>query len=448
MTNNFDKTNRKQKITVGLDIGTTKVCALVAENDFQTKTLKILGIGITESEGLNRGVVVNIDRTVKSIKAAISQAEQQSGVKVEEVVIGIAGDHIESFQTTGIVGISNQTREISKADVNRLLDDTRNIAIPSERTIIHIIPQEFIIDGQDGVLDPIGMSGVRMEAKVHIVTGLSTAIQNMYRCVERAGLKVKHLVLEPLASSKAILSSEEKEVGVALIDIGGGTSDIAIFEENIIRYTSVFAIAGKQVTDDIRKVLGIVVSQAERIKRDYGHCYVPGIMKDEVIMIPGISGRKPLEISKIDLCRIIQPRMEEIFEFAYAEIKKSGFDNRLGAGVVITGGNTLIRGIDELASAVFDKPVKIGYPSGITYSGLAPEVESPVYSTAVGLAVYGLDDEEDDTDTIEIKKDNIEASVTAKSELTDKSNSNDEKKDVKKGFKEKLTKTIDWLKEI
>lgn len=400
LENKENKAN-PQSITVGLDIGTTKVCALVAANDKATKTLKILGFGITESEGLNRGVVVNIDKTVKSIKTAIQQAEQQSGIKVEEVVVGIAGDHIESFQTSGIVGISNPTKEISQADVDRLLDDTRNVAIPSERTIIHIIPQEFIIDGQDGIHDPVGMSGVRMEAKVHIVTGLSTAISNIHRCVERAGLKVKNVVLEPLASSQAILSPEEKEVGVALIDIGGGTTDIAIFEENIIRYTAVFGVAGKQVTDDVRKVLGIVISQAERIKREYGHCFEDSIMKDEVIMIPGIAGRKPMEISKKQLCQILQPRMEEIFEFAMAEIRKSGFENRLGAGVVLTGGNTLIRGADELAAAIFGMPVKIGYPSGITYTGLAPEVESPVYSTAVGLAIYGLDDEAAEVETID-----------------------------------------------
>ncbi len=385
-------------ITVGLDIGTTKVCALVAANDPVTKTLKILGFGITESEGLNRGVVVNIDKTVKSIKTAIQQAEQQSGIKVEDVVVGIAGDHIESFQTSGIVGISNPMKEISQTDVDRLLEDTRNVAIPSERTIIHIIPQDFIIDGQDGIHDPIGMSGVRMEAKVHIVTGLSTAITNIHKCVERAGLRVKNIVLEPLACSQAILTPEEKEVGVALIDIGGGTTDIAIFEENIIRYTAVFGVAGKQVTDDVRKVLGVVVSQAERIKREYGHCFEDSIMKDDVIMIPGIAGRKPMEISKTQLCKIVQPRVEEIFEFALAEIRKSGFEHKLGAGIVLTGGNTLIRGIDELAAAIFNMPVKIGYPSGITYTGLAPEVESPVYSTAVGLAIYGL---EGDAGTVE-----------------------------------------------
>ncbi|HPP40655.1 MAG TPA: cell division protein FtsA [Candidatus Kapabacteria bacterium] len=441
------------EITVGLDIGTTKLCALVAANDYSTKTLKILGFGIIESEGLNRGVVVNIDRTVKSIKAAVQQAEQQSGIKIEEVVVGIAGDHIESFQTSGIVGISNPTREISKSDVDRLLEDTRNFAIPADRTILHIIPQEFIIDGQDGIHDPVGISGVRMEAKVHIVTGLTTAITNIHRCVERAGLRVKKIVLEPLASSQAILTPEEKEVGVALIDIGGGTTDIAIFEEDIIRYTAVFGVAGKQVTDDIRKVLGIVASQAERIKREYGHCFEDSIMKDEIIMIPGIAGRKPMEISKRQLCRIIQPRMEEIFEFALAEIRKSGYEHKLGAGVVITGGNSLIRGADELASAVFGMPVKIGYPSGMTYTGLATEVESPVYSTAVGLALLGLDGsgtyvETIDHSILENRINQVSTAQEAEKTAKEQNEETDSKDSINKSEKKEKTEKSSVFKKI
>ncbi|MFW6232958.1 MAG: cell division protein FtsA, partial [Bacteroidota bacterium] len=377
-------------IVVGLDIGTSKICALVAAPDQTPDNLKILGIGIAESEGLNRGVVVNIDRTVKSIRNVIEQAEQQSGIKIEEVVVGIAGDHIESFQTRCIVGISDQNSEISKADVQRLLDDAKKVAIPSDRRILHVIPQDFIIDGQDGIHDPVGMSGVRMEANVHVVTGLSTAIQNIHKCVERNGLKAKEIVLEPIASSHSVLTSEEKEVGVALVDIGGGTTDVAIFEENIIRYTSVIGIGGRQVTDDIRKGLGVIVNQAEKVKREFGHSHESSILRDDVFMIPGIGGRKPMEIRKSELCRIIQPRMEEIFEFAMAEIRRSGFDQRLGAGVVITGGTTLLQGTDELAQEVYQMPVKIGIPSGITYSGLAPEVESPIYATSVGLALYGM----------------------------------------------------------
>lgn len=387
-----------EDILVGLDIGTSKICALVTSRDRETGNLKILGIGITESAGLDRGVVVNIEKTVKTIRKVIDQAEQQSGIKIVEVVVGIAGDHIESLQTRGIVGISNPNNEITKQDVKRLIEDTKHIAIPAERRIIHVMPQDYIIDGQDGITDPIGMSGVRMEANVHIVTGQVTSIQNIHKCCERAGLKVKDLVLEPMASSKAILTSEEKEVGVAIVDIGGGTTDIAIFEENVIRWTSVFALAGKHVTDDIRRGLGIVASQAEKIKRDFGHTYQDAIMEDDLFMIPGIGGRPPTEINKSMLCKIIEPRMAEIFEFAYAEIKRSGYLPRLGAGIVLTGGTTLLQGSEELAREIFGMPVKIGIPSGITYTGLAPEVESPIYSTAVGLALYSFekDNEEDE----------------------------------------------------
>jgi cell division protein FtsA len=381
----------KPKVTAGLDIGTSKVCAIIATAGDEPDNLNILGIGITESEGLNRGVVVNIEKTVNSIQKVIEQAEQQAGMKVDDVVVGIAGDHVESFQTKGIIGISNPNKEITNYDVDRVLEESRNIKIPAERKILHVMPQEFIIDGQDGITDPVGMSGVRLEANVHVVTGLVTALQNIERCVERIDLNVRDIVLEPLASSYAVLDNEEKEVGVALIDIGGGTTDIAIFEENIIRFTSVFGIAGKQLTDDIRKGLGVIASQAERVKREYGHAFMDTIHKDEVFMIPGIGGRKPMEVTKSYLCRIIQPRLEEILEFAFSEIKRSGYAGSLGAGVVITGGTALIRGVEELATDIFNMPVKIGMPKGISYSGLVPEITSPVYSTAVGLALYGID---------------------------------------------------------
>lgn len=393
MTNaqsNINSSINDNNIVVGLDIGTSKIIALVAQKSQSGNNLNILGLGISESEGLNRGVVVNIERTVNAIRKVIDQAEQQSGIKINEVVVGIAGDHIESFKSMGLVGISSPNKEISEADVRRSLDEARQVAIPSERRILHVIPQSYVIDGQDGIYDPIGMSGVRMETNVHIVTGLETAIRNIYTCVERAGLAVKDLVLEPLACSYGVLSAEEKEVGVALIDIGGGTTDIAIFEENIIRYTSVIGIAGRQVTDDIRKGVGIILAQAERVKKEFGHAFIGSIHKDEVFMIPGINGRNPIEMSKSILCNIIQPRMEEIFEFALAEIEKSGYLNKLGAGLVITGGSTLLRGSEELAQEIFRMPVKIGMPSGITYSGLGPEIENPVYSTAVGLATFGL----------------------------------------------------------
>lgn len=377
-------------VIVGLDIGTTKVCAIVAARKRGSNGMTVLGIGESPSEGLNRGVVVNIEKTVRSIQQAVQQAEQQSGVRIEDVIVGIAGDHIQSFPTMGIVGISNPEKEITKADVERLLDETRKIALPSDRKILHIIPQDFIIDGQDGITDPVGMSGIRMEANVHVVTGLVTAAQNIYRCVERAGMKVSNLVLQPLASSYAVLDHEEKEIGVALIDIGGGTTDIAVFEGGIIRHTALFGIAGKQITDDVRRGLGIIASQAERVKQEYGHALQTSIMRDEMFMIPGVGGRKPMEVTKSLLCDIIQPRMEELLEFALAEIRRSGYSQNLSAGLVLTGGGALLRGIDELAYQITGMPVKIGIPSGFGDGGLAPEIENPRYATGVGLIGYAM----------------------------------------------------------
>lgn len=382
-----------RNVVVGLDIGTSKVCALIAEPDNSTPgaDIKILGCGVSESFGLNRGVVVNIDKTVETIKIALDEAEKQAGIKVSEVIVGIAGDHIESFETNGVVGVSNENQIVSKHDVERLIEETKKLRLPPERKILHVIPQEFVVDGQDGISEPVGMSGVRLAADVHVVTGLSTAVQNIYRCVELAGRKVKRVVLEPLASSYAALDEEEKEVGVALVDIGGGTTDIAIFEENVIRFTSVFGIAGKQVTDDIRKGLGILASQAEQVKREFGAAHCDSLPDDDdLFMIKGIGGRKPLEVEKSLLCQIIGPRMEEIFEFALAEIRRSGYSGSLGAGVVVTGGSSLIRGCEDLASEVFGAPVKIGFPRAASFSGLGPEIQSPVFSTAAGLALYGI----------------------------------------------------------
>jgi cell division protein FtsA len=389
-TTNTTIASKGRNFVVGLDIGTTKICAIVAEVHDDDGSMTVVGIGKSPSEGLNRGVVVNIEKTINSIRDAVEQAQQQSGVGIEEVIVGIAGDHIQSFQTTGIVSISNPNREITQHDVNRLLEETRKIALPADRRILHIIPQDYIIDGQDGIKEPVGMSGIRMEARVHVVTGLVTAAQNIYRCVERVGLRVRDIVLEPIASSYSVLDDEEKEVGVALIDIGGGTTDIAIFEEGIIRHTAVFGIAGRQVTDDIRKGLGILAKEAERVKREYGHTYMRSLMQDEVFMIPGVGGRKPLEFTKSMLCQIVQPRMEELLEFAFAEIRRSGYVELLSAGVVLTGGGSLLRGTEELASEIFGLPIKIGIPVGCGQEGLAPEIENPQYATGIGLIRYGV----------------------------------------------------------
>lgn len=393
--------NRSDRdIIVGLDIGTSKVCAVVARPDPENPGgVHVLGVGSAPSDGLNRGVVVNIEKTVRSISAAIEGARSQSGVDIDRVIVGIAGDHIESFPSRGVVTISDPEQVVSQADVDRLLADARKISLPSDRRILHVIPQEYIIDGQVGISDPVGMSGLRMEANVHVITGLSTAAQNIHRCVERAGLEVERLVLEPLGSSYAVLDEDEREVGVGLIDIGAGTTDIAIFEDNTIRHTSVVGIAGHMVTNDIRKGLGIIGEQAERIKREYGYAYGAMILNDESFMIPGIGGRKPMEVTRSMLARIIQPRMEEILEIALGEMQRSGFVRHLSAGVVLTGGGALLRGSAELAAEVLGMPVKIGIPSGFSGGALAPEVESPIYATGVGLVLQRLEElaEEEET---------------------------------------------------
>lgn len=377
-------------IAVGLDIGTTKVCAIVASPDeAHPGKLSILGIGRSSSDGLTRGVVTNIDKTVKSIQTAIRDAEAQSGVKISAVTVGIAGDHIQSFQSRGVVAISRPDNEITQQDVERLIEDTKRVALPSDRRIIHVIPQQFIVDGQDGIYDPVGMSGVRMEAVVHIITGLVTAAQNIYKCIQRAGLQVNDMVLEPLASSYAVLDDEEKEVGVALLDIGGGTTDLAVFEERTIRHTAVIGIAGKKVTDDVRKGFGILTEQAEHLKQQHGFAYMPALVNNEPIVLPGIGGRPPIDIDKRLLCQVIQPRMEEILEIAGMEIKRSGYAKHLSAGVVLTGGGCLIKGTSDLAREVLGMPVKIGFPSGFG-SGLVREIENPIYATGVGLVIHEL----------------------------------------------------------
>lgn len=378
----------EQEVIVGLDIGTTKVCAVVAAVDERGK-FNVLGIGRSPSEGLMRGVVTHIEKTVRSIQRAVSEAEARSGVKIQSVIVGIAGDHIQSFQSRGVIAISGPEKEISQTDVNRLIEDTKRVALPSDRKIIHVIPQEFIIDGQDGVYDPVGMSGVRLEANVHIITGLVTATQNICKCVERSGLHIRDMVLEPLASSYAVLDEEEKEVGIALLDIGGGTTDLAIFEDRTIRHTAVIPIAGNQVTNDIKKGLGVLGEQAERLKCEHGFAYVPSVVDDQPITLPGIGGRPPLEIDKRLLAQIIQPRMEEIFEIVAMEVKRSGYSRHLAAGVVLTGGGALIKGVAELAREVLGMPVKIGIPTGFT-AGLVREIENPMYATCVGLVLHGL----------------------------------------------------------
>lgn len=377
-----------------LDIGTTKVVALIASTSGAQGVIDILGVGASVNEGLKKGVVINIDKTVKAIRKAVEVAEQQAGVQISQVSVGIAGDHIQSLLSRSIIAIPNATREISQSDIQRIIDDARNVKLPADRQILHILPQEYIIDGQDGVTDPIGMSGVRMEANVHVITGLLSAIQNLQKCIERAGLQVIDMVMEPIASSTAILDNDEKEVGVALIDIGGGTTDIAVFRDNVIRHASIISLAGNQITEDISTGLGILHNQAERLKRDFGHATVESILNEQTIMIPGIGGRNPMEINKSLLARIIGPRLEEIFELCFEELRKSGYIHRLPAGIVLTGGSALLHGSDDLASRIFGMPVKLGIPNGSQFGGFGAEIEHPMFSTSIGLLLQRFKDAE------------------------------------------------------
>lgn len=386
--------NENERIVVGLDIGTTKVCAVVASINSQNR-IHILGVGKAPSEGLNRGVVVNIDKTVNAIKTAIKQAELASGIEVNSVNVGIAGDHIRSIRSKGVITINNKDKEITVEDVERILKDCQQIMLPPEQQILHVIPQEFVVDGQDGITDPVGMSGMRMEAEVHIITGLVSATKNLYRCVERAGYMVADIILEPLASSYAVLDDEEKEAGVVLVDIGGGTTDLAVFQENTIRHTAVIAIAGKKVTDDIKIGLSVLEDQAQTLKHQHGECFVDMITEDESITIPGIAGRPPKEITKSILAKIIQARMEEILEIIAIEVKRSGYAESLSAGIVITGGGSLIKNICPLANEVLGMDAKIGRPLGLA-GGLIEEVNSPIYATSVGLVLHALKAEGND----------------------------------------------------
>lgn len=380
--------NENERIVVGLDIGTTKVCAVVASIDEQDR-IHILGVGKAPSDGLNRGVVVNIDKTVNAIKTAVEQAQLASGIEVNSVNVGIAGDHIRSIRSKGVITINNRDKEITVQDVERLLEDCQRIMLPPDQQILHVIPQEFVVDGQDGISDPVGMSGMRMEAEVHIITGLVSAAKNLYRCVERAGFQVADIILEPLASSYAVLDDEEKEAGVVLVDIGGGTTDLAVFQDNTIRHTAVIAIAGKKVTDDIKMGLSVLDDQAEKLKHQHGECFVDMIEEDESITIPGIAGRPPKEITKSILAKIIQARMEEIMEIIAIEIKRSGYGDSLSAGIVLSGGGALIKNICPLANEVLGLDAKIGKPLGLT-GGLTEEVNSPMYATSVGLVLHAL----------------------------------------------------------
>jgi cell division protein FtsA len=377
----------KKDFIVGLDIGTTKICCIVGEiaDGSSNPMIDIVGFGTAPSTGLRKGVVINIDSTVASIAKAIEEAELMAGVEISSVFTGIAGGHIKSFNSTGIVAIKD--KEISENDVQRVIDAAKAVAIPLDREVIHIIPQEFIIDNQDGIKEPVGMSGVRLEAKVHIVTGAVSSAQNIIKCANKAGLNVTEICLEPLASAEAVLSQDEKDLGVVLVDIGGGTSDIAIFKDGSVVYTGVLAVGGQHITNDISVGLRTPINEAERVKIAHGCALASLVKPDETIEVGGVGGRKPRVLARRLLAEIIEPRVEEMFTLIHREIMKSGFQDQLAAGVVITGGTTLLDGMPELAEFIFEMPVKRGLPLNI--GGLKDIVNSPKFATGVGLLRYG-----------------------------------------------------------
>ncbi len=386
----------RQNLIVGLDIGTTKICAIVGEMKESASggppgRVDIIGIGTSPSRGLRKGVVVNIESTVESIKRAIEEAELMAGVQINAVYAGIAGGHIKGFNSRGVIAVKD--REVSKADVERVIDAAKAVAIPLDREVLHVLPQEFIVDDQDGIHDPLGMSGVRLEAEVHIITGAVTSAQNIIKSVNRAGLEVIDIILQPLASSEAVLTQDEKELGVAMVDIGGGTTDIATFVDGSIWHTAVLGIGGNHLTNDIAVGLRTPAGEAEKIKTRHGCAMTSLVKDDETIEVPSVGGRPSRVLSRQLLSEIIEPRAEEIFGLVSREIKRTGYEEMVASGVVITGGTAILEGMVEVAERVLDLPVRRGIPSNV--GGLVDLVSSPMYATGVGLVQYALKNQAD-----------------------------------------------------
>jgi cell division protein FtsA len=376
------------KIVVGLDIGTTKICALVGrKNEFGK--LEILGMGKAVSEGVVRGIVSNIDKTVDAIKRAIRQAEEQSGINIGVVNVGIAGQHIKSLQHNGSITRASADNEITQEDVERLTGDMYRLVTPPGSQIIHVMPQDYKVDYEEGIMDPVGMSGVRLEGNFHIITAQSTAINNINKCVTKAGLEIDNLILEPLASSMSVLSDEEKEAGVALIDIGGGTTDLAIFKDGIIRHAAVLPFGGNIVTSDIKLGCQVMQNQAEQLKVKFGKAIAEEASDYEIVSIPGLRDRAPKEISLKNLAYIIEARMEEIIELVYAEIQRTGHADKLAAGIVLTGGGSQLQNLVQLTEYVTGLDTRIGYPNEHLGKSKIEAVKSPMYATTVGLVLTG-----------------------------------------------------------
>lgn len=374
----------ENKLIVGLDIGTSKVVAIVGEVTPQG-TIKVVGVGSHPSRGMKKGVVVNIESTVQSIQRAIEEAELMAGCQIHSVYAGIAGSHIRSMNSHGIVAIKD--REVVQTDIERVLDAAKAVAIPADQRILHVLPQEYVIDLQEGIKEPIGMAGVRLEAKVHMVSGALNAAQNIEKCVQRCGLEIDDIILEQLASSYAVLTDDEKELGVCMVDIGGGTTDIAIFTEGAIRHTAVIPIAGDQVTNDIAMALRTPTQHAEEIKIKYACALTQLAGADELIKVPSVGERAPRNLSRQALAEVVEPRYEELFTLIQAELRRSGFEDMIAAGVVLTGGTSMMEGVVELAEEIFHVPVRLAKPNGV--EGLTDVVANPIYATSVGLLIYG-----------------------------------------------------------
>jgi cell division protein FtsA len=375
---------KKNSIVVGLDIGTSKVCAVVGE--MTDRGVEVIGVGSHPSQGLRKGVVVNIESTVSSIKKAIAEAELMAGCEIHTVFTGLSGNHIKGFNSHGIVAVKN--KEVCQRDLVRVIDAAKAVAIPTDREVLQILPQDYIIDDQDGIKEPLGMSGVRLEAKVHIVTSAVTSAQNVVKCCNRASLNVGEIVLTPLASAEAVLSGEERELGVALVDIGSGTTDIAVFYDGTVRYTAVLGLGGNHLTNDIAAGLRTPTADAERIKQRYGLARASMVSGDERVEVPSVAGKTAGTVSRQILCEIIEPRMEEIFQLVQREIARSGYESSLASGVVMTGGSMLLPGAVETAEQLLGMPVRLGIP--VHFAGLVDVVANPVYATSVGLVLYGM----------------------------------------------------------
>ena len=437
-----DITMDPKSVVVALDIGTTKVCAIAgAKNEYDK--IEIVGIGTVRSEGVSRGVVSNIDKTVKAIKEAIEIAERNANMKFKIVHVGIAGQHIKSLHHHGLLMRNDANKEISEEDVDKLIKDMHKFVLPPGDKILHVIPQEFTVDDERDIVDPIGMSGGRLEANFHIITGQITASRNILRCIEKVGLEVADITLEPIASSSAVLSNEEKEAGVALVDIGGGTPDITIFKDGIIRHTAVIPFGGNVITKDIQEGCTVMKDQAEKLKVKFGSALADEIYDNRVIIIPGFRGRDPKEISEKNLAKIIQARVEEIFDYVFWEIRRSGFERKLIAGMVLTGGGSMLRHINLLADYKTGMTTRMGEPIEHLAHGYDGSIASPIFSTAVGLLMYSIDNKE--------LKDQAEAEQIHKGEKEVFDIQADPNADVPVGEEEELMEAEDgnkWLKKV